>query len=306
MTSFILLALSIWGTVHAYVFWRLASIPSVTAHLSPLALAITGFVLWSSYLVARILDARRLQRVSWPIEYVAANWTGIVFLLFFALLAADVLTLGGLLFPEQASAIRGSAVGLAGLLSLIGLVQGLRSPVITDCEVQLAELPADRDGTVLLHLSDLHLGNLLGRRWLAQLIEKVSRIKPDIIVIAGDLVDGNVGRVEPLRELLQELQAPLGVWAATGNHDYYAGVDRSVRLLEGAGFHVLRDSHRQVVPGIIMAGVDDLTVRQGSEAANHAIDQALANRPPGATILISHSPLQAEKAAAAGAGLMLS
>jgi hypothetical protein len=131
-------------------------------------------------------------------------------------------------------------------------------------------------------------------------------MKPDIIVIAGDLVDGNVGRVEPLRELLKEFHPPLGVWAATGNHDYYAGIDRSVRLLEGAGFHVLRDTHEQVVPGIVMAGVDDLTVRQGSESAKHAIDKALAKRPAGATILISHSPLQAEKAAASGAGLMLS
>jgi predicted MPP superfamily phosphohydrolase len=304
--SFILVALSIWGAVHAYVFWRLASIPWVTGHFSPLALAITAFVLWSSYLVARMLDSKGLQRVSWPIEYVAANWIGLLFLLFCALLTVDVVTLGGWLFHQEAPAIRGWAVAIAGLLSLAGLVQGLRPPVITDCEVQLAGLPPERDGTVLLHLSDLHLGNLLGRRWLGQLIERVKRMKPDIIVVAGDLVDGNVGRVEPLRELLAELHPPLGVWAVTGNHEYYAGLDRCVRLLEAAGFHVLRDSHAQVVPGIVIAGVDDLTVRQGSEAANHAIDNALANRPAGATILISHSPLQAEKAARQGAGLMLS
>jgi predicted MPP superfamily phosphohydrolase len=306
MISFVVVALSIWGAVHAYVFWRLASIPWVTETLSPLALAITGLVLWSSYVVARILDARGLQRVSWPIENVAANWVGVLFLLFCALLTVDVVTLGGWLFHEEAPAIRGWAVGITGLLSFVALMQGIRPAVITECEVQLAGLPPERDGTVLLHLSDLHLGNLLGRRWLGQLVERVNQMKPDIIVIAGDLVDGNVGRIEPLRELLKELHPPFGVWAVTGNHDCYAGIERSVRLLEGAGFHVLRDSHEQVVPGIVMAGVDDLTVRRGSEEANHAIDNALANRPAGATILVSHAPLQAEKAAAGGAGLMLS
>lgn len=306
MISFILAALSIWGAVHAYVFWRLASIPWVIEHVSPMALGIIGFVLWASYVVARILDARGLQKISWPIEYVAANWIGIIFLLFWALLTADVVTAGGLLFAEQTPAIRGWAVTIAGLLSLLALLQGMRPPVVTNHEVQLTGLPPERDGTVLLLLSDLHLGNLLGRRWLRKLIDRVNRMKPDIIVIPGDLVDGNVGRVEPLRELLTELRAPLGVWAVTGNHDYYAGIDRSVRLFEHAGFHVLRDAHKQVLPGLIMAGVDDLTVRRGLDSGKHAIDNALANRPIGATILLSHSPLDAQKAAEAGAGLMLS
>jgi len=182
-----------------------------------------------------------MQAVSWPIEYLAANWVGVLFLLFWALLAVDVLTLGGWLFHEQAPVIRGWAALVACVLSVVALIQATRSPVISDYEVQLAGLPLDRDGTVLLHISDLHLGNLLGRRWLRHLIERVNGLKPDIVVIAGDLVDGNVGRVEPLRRVLEELRAPLGVWAVTGNHEFYAGVERSVHLLEEAGFKVLRD-----------------------------------------------------------------
>jgi hypothetical protein len=158
----------------------------------------------------------------------------------------------------------------------------------------------------LLQISDLHLGNLLGRRWLKHLIDRVNGMKPDIVVIAGDLVDGNVGRVEPLRQVLQELHAPLGVWAVTGNHEFYAGVERSVRLLEGAGFKVLRDRHELAAPGLVMAGVDDLTARRQFGSEDHAIGKALANRPQGATILLSHSPWQPEKAAVAGSGLMLS
>jgi predicted MPP superfamily phosphohydrolase len=306
MAKFILGFLSIWGALHLYVFWRLSSIPWISQHVSPLALTIAGAALWSSYVLARILDEKGLQAVSWPLEYLAANWIGLLFLLFWALLASDVVTLGGWLFHEHVSKIRGWAVIIACSLSVVALIQAIRPPVVADYEVQLAGLPPEQDGTVLLQLSDLHLGNLLGRRWLGSLISRVNQMKPDIVVIAGDLVDGNVGRVEPLREVLKGLHAPLGVWAVTGNHEFYAGLERSVRLLENAGFRVLRDRHEQIAPGLIIAGVDDLTARQQFGVDNHALEKAMVNRPPGATILLSHSPWQAEKAAAVGTGLMLS
>ena len=242
----------------------------------------------------------------WPIEYAAANWIGLLFLMFWALLAVDVFTLGGWLFREQVPFIRGWAVVIAVLLSVAALIQAIRPPVVTHYEVELAGLPRERDGTILLQLSDLHLGNLLGRRWLSKLVHRVNQMKADLVVITGDLVDGNVGRVEPLRQVLQELQAPLGVWAVTGNHEFYAGLERSVRLLENAGFHVLRDGHRQAAQGLIIAGVDDLTARDQLGKENHALDKALARRPEGGTVLLSHSPWQAERAAVSGAGLMLS
>jgi predicted MPP superfamily phosphohydrolase len=306
MAFFLSTVLSIWAAIHLYVFWRLASIPWVAEHFSSIGLVIAALALWASYVFVRILDSMGLQSVCWPLEYLAANWIGVLFLLFWALLAADLVTLGGWLFVKQVPAIRAGATLTAGALSLVALIQGLRPPVVTDYEVHLAGLPPERDGTLLIELSDLHLGNLLGRRWLRHLIDRLNQMKPDLIVVVGDLVDGNVGRVEPLRQVLKELRAPLGVWAVTGNHEFYAGVERSLRLFEEAGFHVLRDQSAQILSGLVIAGVDDLTARQQFGATNHGIEKALANRPPGATILLSHSPWQAERAAALGAGLMLS
>jgi predicted MPP superfamily phosphohydrolase len=92
----------------------------------------------------------------------------------------------------------------------------------------------------------------------------------------------------------------------TGNHEFYAGLTRSIRLLENADFFVLRDNNKQAATGLTIAGVDDLTSRTPLADADHPINRALANRPPGATILLSHSPLDPEKAATAGVGLMLS
>jgi hypothetical protein len=92
----------------------------------------------------------------------------------------------------------------------------------------------------------------------------------------------------------------------TGNHEYYAGLDRSVALLEAAGYTVLRDRAAAIAPGLVIAGVDDLGARKQFGLNDRVLGQALANRLPGAVVLLSHSPVQADKAAALGVGLMLS
>ena len=278
----------------------------MAAHLSRQALVAIAVALWASYPAARISDAWKLEAVALPLEFVGATWIGVLFLLFAAVLVADVVTLGGCLLPNLVTRTPGWALIAAGLLSIVGLVQGLRPPVLREYEVQLAGLPPERDGLVLVEISDLHLGTLVNRDWMARLIKRVDDLRPDLVVVVGDVVDGNISRAEALRPVLATLRAPLGVWAVTGNHEYYAGVDHCVRLFQDAGYTVLRDSSAEVVPGLVLAGVDDLTARRQFGREGHPVEKALANRPPGATILLSHTPWQADIAAGLGAGLMLS
>ncbi len=306
MAVFLIVILAVWTLMHAYVVWRLWSVPLLAAAGAHRVLLAAALVLWLFSPLALVLSRVRPKFAPVPLEFVAAAWMGVLFLLLCALLVVDVVTAGGLLLPRLAPTMRGWALVIAALLSLIGLVQGLRSPRWWDYEVRLAGLPAERDGTVLVAVSDIHLGTLIGERWMARLVDRVNAMKPDLVVVDGDLVDGNVGEVKPLLPVLKRLRAPLGVWAVTGNHEWYAGIDRSVQLLEEAGYTVLRDRWAEVVPGLVFAGVDDLTARRQFGQLDHPVEKALAGRPAGATVLLSHSPLNADAAAAAGAGLMLS
>jgi len=303
---FIAIVLSIWAAMHGYVFWRLASLPWVGDHITPRGLIWTAVGLAASFPLARLLNARRLAALGRPLEVFAANWVGVLFLLVAALGTVDVLTAGGWLFARWVPEIRGAAVGAALLLSVVGLVQGARPPVVTEHEIRLAGLPGERDRLVLVAISDLHLGVLIGEAWLRRLIARLNELKPDALAIVGDLVDSEVGALEPLLPVLRTLRAPLGVWAVTGNHEYYAGLDRSVALLEAAGYTVLRDRAAEIAPGLVIAGVDDLGARRQFARNDRAMDLALAGRPAGAAVLLSHSPVQAETAAARGVGLMLS
>ena len=114
---------------------------------------------------------------------------------------------------------------------------------------------------------------------MARIVDRVNAMKPDLVVVDGDLVDGNVHEVEPLLPVLKGLHAPLGVWAVTGNHEWYAGIDRSVHLLEDAGYTVLRDRWAEAAPGLVLAGVDDLTARRQFGQSDHPVEKALAGRP---------------------------
>lgn len=304
---FLTVVLSVWAAMHLYVFWRLGSVPWVATHVSRRTAVLVAIVLWSSYPLARMLEARGLQALAGPLEVVGANWIGILFLLLSAILVVDVVSLGGLLAPRLAPALPGWAALMALLLSGVALVQGLRAPVVHDYEVELAGLPKAREGLVVVVISDLHLGTMIGRRWIERVVKRVNDMHPDLVLLVGDILEGDDNRVEQeIVPTLAQLRAPLGVWGVTGNHEFYNGIERSVKLIEAAGCTVLRDHWAEVASGLVLAGVDDLTGRRQYGRNDRPIEKALANRPRGATILLSHTPWQADAAAAAGAGLMVS
>ncbi|NQU16227.1 MAG: metallophosphoesterase, partial [Desulfobacteraceae bacterium] len=182
--------------------------------------------------------------------------------------------------------------------------QGLRPPVVEKYEVRLAGFPAAMDGTVLVTLSDMHLGSQIGERWLTARIAQVKALRPDLVVLLGDIFEGHGPPEDQLIVTLKQLTAPLGIWAVPGNHEFHGGGDMS--LFEEVSFKLLRNSWAEVRPGLVLAGVDDLTARRRNGQGGDPIAQALVSRPPGATILLSHTPWQAERAAKAGVGLMLS
>ncbi len=296
----------IGSVLHAYVFWRVSTVPAIVRHVSRGLLIAAGIVLWIAYVVGQVLENTE-HILLFPIQFFAANWTGVLFLVSMCMLATDILTAFGYLFRRFAPSLRGWALLAGCMLSAIALFQGLRAPVVRNYEVVLPGLPAASDGTVIVVASDFHLGALLGDRWLAARVTQINAEHPDVIVLAGDIVEGHGGQLQNTLALLQKLSARRGVWAVNGNHEGYGRAGRGGRLLEDAGIRTLHDTWAEVEPGLVLAGVDDLTSsrrRSGSPAAS--VERALAGRPRGATVFLSHTPWEAESAAKAGAGLMLS
>jgi len=105
---------------------------------------------------------------------------------------------------------------------------------------------------------------------------------------------------------LHRLSAPLGVWAVLGNHEFHGRQNTSTSLTYYDGIRVLNNSWAELRPGLVLAGVDDLTANHNSGLGGDPVLRALEGRPPGPTVLLSHTPWQTGEAAKAGVGLMLS
>jgi hypothetical protein len=229
-----------------------------------------------------------------------------LFLTFIPLFLIDVVTGFGFLLPRYAPSVRGLALIAGLLLSAIALVQGLRPPVVTSYSIELADLRSELDGTTIVAMSDMHLGSLIGIEWLEDRIAQVSGLKPDLIVLLGDISEGHGSPDEELLPVLNRFSVPLGVWAVLGNHEFHSHRNTGKSLLEKTSFHLLRNSWQEVLPGLVLAGVDDLTASRQSGRSDDLIAASLKNRPQGTTILLSHTPWQVEEAADAGVDVMLS
>ena len=109
-------------------------------------------------------------------------------------------------------------------------------------------------------ISDLHLGYTIGPDELEEWVQIINAENPDIVVIGGDLIDNNVKLVEHMKldKILRKIEAPLGVYACLGNHEYIAGVKESIDFHEKSNITVLRDTSITVADNFTLTGRDDI------------------------------------------------
>jgi predicted MPP superfamily phosphohydrolase len=239
------------------------------------------------------------------LQLAGMTWMGMLLLIAISLFAVDLVTGFGFFLPRLAPSLRGAALICGLVLSLIAMAQGTRAPVVRNQDVELSGLPANLDGMVIVGLSDLHIGATLDGKWLEQRIAQVLAERPDMVVLLGDIFEGHG---EPSNELtagLKGLTAPMGVWAVLGNHEFHGRENGIVQIFRNAGIIVLRNERTTIRAGLILAGVDDLTSNYRSGLKSDLVTKSLVSPPMGATILLSHTPWNADRAAKAGAGLML-
>jgi len=174
-------------------------------------------------------------------------------------------------------------------------------------DIYLPNLPDAMDQKVMVGMSDLHIGSMLGKKWLKARISQVQSMRPDMIVLLGDIFEGHNPPDEGLLSIFHQLHAPLGVWAVPGNHDTMGSDDLLMSRLSDNGIRMLTNTWAEPVPGFYIAGVKDLRSHYRSGNRKSLIVDTLETKPlGGATVLLSHIPRDFGQAARRGVGLMLS
>ncbi|MBR0108582.1 MAG: metallophosphoesterase, partial [Pyramidobacter sp.] len=190
-----------------------------------------------------------------------------------------------------------------------GTWEAVRVPDVKYHDVEIPGLSAEFEGKKVAMLVDLHASALNRRPLFEAIVARTMAEKPDLIVMPGDFVDGPVSRREADLEPLSRLSAPLGVFASSGNHEYYSGYHAWKEQLQKFGLTWLENEHRVLSLGtgrLIIAGVPD---QQGGRMGYTAPDlkKALSGAPAGApVILLAHRPEAARENAKGGVALQLS
>ncbi len=292
--------------MQAYVFWRASSIPLVKQRIRRKHLMSLGLALWVLFLLGRIVGSEEVGSLPTILELWCMSWMSTLFLMSVALLVVDVATGFGSFFSRFVPQMRSAAFAIGGILTALALIQGLRDPEIQSYDISIVGLPKNLDGTVIIALSDLHLGVVLGEQWLTARVEQVQAEQPDVVVLLGDIFEGHSLPKKELLAALHRLAAPQGVWGVLGNHESYMARHNDTELFEEAGVRLLRNTWVELRPGLVLAGVDDLSSNRDPGLAENFVHTALAGRPPGATILLSHAPAEPNLAEKQGVDLMLS
>lgn len=202
-------------------------------------------------------------------------------------------------------------VALTLLVTLIGYINARRIPRVARVTVPIADLPEALHGFTIAQITDLHVGPTIKRAYVAGVVNRLNALNPDLIAMTGDLVDGDVHALGPHIAPLAGMSARHGVFAVTGNHEYYSGVEQWISEYERLGMRVLMNEHAVVEHNgapLVVAGVTDFSAGKFDAARASDPARALTGAPAGVTptILLAHQPRSAPAAADAGFDLQLS
>ena len=165
-------------------------------------------------------------------------------------------------------------------------------------------LSDDAKPVKIVAVSDLHLGNGTGKTALKRYVKMIGEQNPDLILIAGDLIDNSVVPLytENMMEELSELKAPLGIYMVPGNHEYISGIKASARFIQDTPIQLLRDSVVTLPNGMQLIGRDDRsnTARRSLQELMAGIDKS------NPIILLDHQPYKLTESEAAGVDLQFS
>lgn len=209
------------------------------------------------------------------------------------------------LLPERQKTLRNRLnfilLAVSALLVSLGEHNALTPPIIKQITIPL---PIAKPLRIAL-LTDLHVDAVKHRDFMRHIVALTNEQHPDIVLLAGDFVDGSVEQRGADMEPLKELRAP--AYAVLGNHEYYSGYETWAPYLASLGLRVLHNEHAYLEGAqLTIAGVTDPAARAfGYEEPNvqKAIAGAPAERP---ILLLAHQPKLIHQAENQGIALQLS
>jgi uncharacterized protein len=315
---FVMVALFVMGLLHWFLYARLVIALDIASPTVLWPLRVLALFLAISYIVAHFAERHGPEPLVHALHWIASIWMGLMWeLLWIALLfyvAKIVLMLTGVWWKFDAGMVTllgryaaVTAIAAAVLLCGYGMKTAMGPARVANVKVPVPYITDEQRALRIAVASDFHAGVLVGRWEVERMSEQIMRLKPDLILLPGDIVDRTSDDIMPFADAFHKLNAPMGVFGSTGNHEYYVGLDGALAFCKAAGIRVLLNETVDL-PGVVLAGIEDRTAQQFKRprpSPTELLKSASTDKP---VIFLNHTPdtKEAEEAAQAGASLVLS
>jgi predicted MPP superfamily phosphohydrolase len=313
MSVFILIVLIIYVSINTYIILRGWQMLEMLGRYRYIYLAVTlagATAFFAGLILKRIIDTPWTDAL-WS---VGSWWLVVLLYALVAALSFDLLRLALWAFGKKLSAtallcpwvkLWLFAAFTTGLLIVagIGYYNGARVKVHT-LDIAVQKSVAGHKELSIVAVSDMHLGAIYARDRLQRWITQINELKPDIVFLVGDTFDDNPAPVfrKKMGELFAQLQAPLGVYAVTGNHEMMGEPVASMQYLSQYGVQPLLDTAVLVDNRFYVIGRMDRSAK-GRKTIAELTALLDATRP---VIVLDHQPYEWDAIAAAGADISLS
>lgn len=194
-----------------------------------------------------------------------------------------------------------SIIAVAVFSALYGTWLAAGSLVVREVTIDVKGLDPRLEGTRIVQLSDLHISSAFRGERLARIVRESNALKPDLVAITGDFVDGTVKERRDDLAALKNLKAPYGVWGCEGNHEHYVDYEGWREELPKLGVKMLYNAHETIeVNGapVVIAGVLDPMGALRFDREKPDAAKALAGAPEAAfRLMLAHQPKLAPRIA---------
>jgi predicted MPP superfamily phosphohydrolase len=315
MLIFFIIVFTIYFLTNLYIFLKgYRTIPG--SGNFRLIYTIIYIVLASTFIAGKILERNHSSLLTDILNIIGGFWMALMLYAFLTLLLSDIISpilrLTGVLSVRDIPLFRKWSFLITVVLSAGLITYGFINaviPVISKYNIVINKPAGDIKTFRIAAVSDIHMGSIIRKRSIKKLSGMLRKINPDVVLLLGDIVDGEIGPV--LRgDLLSYFTCPKcrdGLFAITGNHEYIGGAATTIPYIEKHGIRILKDE------AVILDGGIQLIGRYDRDGARFNLKERLPlkdllkqvdmTKP---VILLDHQPFSLDETANAGVDLQLS
>jgi len=187
---------------------------------------------------------------------------------------------------------------MAGAVTAVSLIVAAgiliaSSPVIKTVDIKINKKGGIENSLNIVMASDIHLGNIVGRKKFQFLVDTINSLEPDIVLFPGDFFDETLAPVvkDNMGGLVESIRSKYGVYAVTGNHEYIGGVTAAVNFMRQHKIRVLRDEAVTINGTVLLAGREDKSINRFTGFRRKSVEEIISGKDTKLpVILMDHQP----------------